>query len=73
MSKFDKHYTNGEITIYWQPDKCKHSGNCVRGLPAVFNYAKHPWIEMNGVPSAEIIEAVNRCPSGALSWFENKK
>lgn len=62
-----KEYTNGEVTILWQSGKCIHSGNCVRNLPSVFHPKDHPWIQPNSATSAEIIQTVAKCPSGALS------
>lgn len=32
-----KEYSNGEITIIWQAEKCIHSANCVRLLPNVYH------------------------------------
>ncbi|NYT01477.1 MAG: hypothetical protein GKC10_01795 [Methanosarcinales archaeon] len=63
-----KAYTNGEIVVYWEPDKCVHSANCVKGLPAVFNHKQRPWINMQGADSEEIMKAIDNCPSGALSY-----
>jgi uncharacterized Fe-S cluster protein YjdI len=62
-----KRYTNGEVTILWQPSKCIHSAVCFRGLPNVFDPRKRPWITPEGVPSEIIVEQVKKCPSGALS------
>ena len=64
-------YTNGEVTIIWQPKLCSHSGNCVRGLPQVFNSKIRPWINPQGADTAQIIEQVKKCPSGALSFVLN--
>jgi uncharacterized Fe-S cluster protein YjdI len=61
-----KEYTNGVITVVWQSGKCIHSGNCVKNLPGVFQPQQSPWIKMENASSAEIIAAVNKCPSGAL-------
>lgn len=66
-----KEYSNGEVTIVWKNALCKHSGNCVRGLPAVFHRNVHPWINANGAGTEEIIAQVNKCPSGALSFYMN--
>ena len=66
-----KHYTNGEVTVVWKSALCKHSGICVRGLPQVFNFLRRPWIVLADVDSATITNQVDRCPSGALSWFKN--
>ena len=63
----NKEYTNGEVTVVWKPQLCIHSENCVRGLPGVFNVNEKPWINMEGAPSDEIVAAVHKCPSGALT------
>jgi len=65
-----KQYSNGEITVVWQSSKCMHSGNCVKNLPAVFNPKSHPWINVENATTAEIVSAVAKCPSGALSIKE---
>jgi uncharacterized Fe-S cluster protein YjdI len=62
-----KEYTNGEVTIVWQSAKCQHSGNCIRNLPGVFRPKESPWIKIDGASSEEIVLAVSKCPSGALS------
>ena len=63
-----KEYTNGETTVYWEPEKCIHSRKCVNGLPQVFDRNKKPWINMEGASSEEIVKVIDRCPSGALSY-----
>ena len=65
-------YSNGEVTIVWQPDLCRHSGICVRGLPAVFDNKRRPWIDPSQSDTLTIIEQVKKCPSGALSYFMNE-
>lgn len=67
-----REYTNGEITVVWESKKCIHSGNCVRGLPQVFNLKKHPWIDATGADSETICAQVDKCPSGALTWYRNE-
>jgi uncharacterized Fe-S cluster protein YjdI len=62
-----KEYSNGEVTVVWQPDKCIHSAVCVKGLPNVFRPREVPWIEINAATSQEIVDQVSKCPSGALS------
>jgi uncharacterized Fe-S cluster protein YjdI len=63
-----KRYSNGEITVIWQPDLCQHSGVCARGLPDVFSPRRRPWIELAHADSPTIQAVVDRCPSGALTW-----
>ena len=63
-----KRYTNGEVTVIWQPSLCVHSAICFRGLPAVFDPRRRPWVVLDGHPSDAIITQVEECPSGALSF-----
>jgi putative redox protein len=62
-------YSNDEITVVWQPELCQHSTFCFKQLPEVFNPGKQKWIDPYGASSERIIEQVNRCPSGALSYI----
>ena len=62
-----KEYTNGEITILWQPKKCTHSGVCVKTLPKVYNPKLRPWIKMENATTEALKAQVAKCPSGALS------
>lgn len=66
-----REYSNGEVTVVWKPGKCIHSENCWRGLPGVFKPREKPWVDTEGAPSSEIINQVNKCPSGALSGYLN--
>ena len=63
----EKKYSNGEITVRWQPHVCQHSAICFRGLPQVFDPRKRPWVNIAGATSDEIVVQVAQCPSGALS------
>ncbi|QZK91318.1 (4Fe-4S)-binding protein [Flavobacterium sp. CHNK8] len=64
-----KEYTNGELTVVWQAGKCIHSGNCVRNNPDVFQPKEKPWIKIDASSSEKIRETVDKCPSGALTYF----
>ena len=63
----NKEYSNGDLTILWQPKKCTHAGVCVRTLPQVYNPKERPWIKIENASSEELRAQVNRCPYGALS------
>ena len=67
----DKKYSNGEVTVYWQPHKCIHATTCFKGLPDVFDPGKRPWVDIYGAFTDEIIDQVKQCPSGALSYHMN--
>ena len=59
---------NARIVVRYDVSICTHSGNCVRGLPAVFDVGKDPWINVNGAEPSAIAKAITACPSGALSY-----
>ena len=63
-----KEYSNKEIKVLWDPEKCMHAKECVKGLPQVFSRDRKPWIIMQGASSEEIMKIVDRCPSGALTY-----
>lgn len=66
--KIKKIYENGKIRVIWKPDRCTHSGNCVRGLPKVFDVRKRPWVDIDAADLEEIKRTIDTCPSGALSY-----
>ncbi len=66
-------YSNGELTIIWQPDLCQHSGICVKTLPQVYNPKERHWVKIENATTDELIAQINKCPSGALSYRLNKK
>jgi uncharacterized Fe-S cluster protein YjdI len=50
-------YKNDMLIVRYDPAICIHAGECVRGLPSVFNVAKKPWIDVNGAsPRGELID-----------------
>ena len=65
-------YHNDEITVVWKPEVCKHSGRCVTQLGSVFNTQARPWINMQGASAEAIINQVEKCPTGALSFYRNE-
>lgn len=71
MKDITKKYSNGEITVVWKPAVCIHSTECFQGLPKVFNPNQRPWINADAATTEQIIHQVNKCPSGALSYYRN--
>jgi len=69
--QISRSYTNGEVTVYWKPELCIHSANCLIGLPKVFNSSVKPWINPGAASTDEIIKVVNTCPSRALTYLKN--
>ena len=72
VKNITKTYTNGEITVVWKPGVCIHSTVCWKGLPEVFNPKDRPWIKVDNSTTERIISQVDKCPSGALSYYYNK-
>ncbi len=64
-------YETDEITIFWNSDKCRHAKMCVNGYPQVFEFARRPWIIVDGAESARIWKTIDKCPSGALGITYN--
>lgn len=67
MKNVIKRYSNGEITVVWEPAKCIHSKKCFHGLPKVFDPNQRPWVNIEGSNTQTISDQVTACPSGALS------
>lgn len=63
-----KPYVGEGITILDNRGVCSHDGSCIRLLPRVFRKSHLPWIDPDGAPVAQIIDVIEQCPSGALSY-----
>ena len=61
-------YETPEIVVTFDPNVCTHSGNCVRGLPAVFDVRRKRWVAPEAATAAEVAAQIERCPSGALQY-----
>jgi uncharacterized Fe-S cluster protein YjdI len=61
-------YKSDAIIVRFDPRICVHSGVCVRGLRAVFDVSKRPWVNVEGASAEAIAAQIRRCPSGALSF-----
>lgn len=69
MSRRLQVYETPEITVTFDPAICKHTGICVRGLPAVFDVKRKRWVRPEAASAAEVAAQVARCPSGALQSY----
>jgi CDGSH-type Zn-finger protein len=61
-------YRGRHITIYDNRGVCCHDMSCVNLLPSVFDRSRKRWINPDGAGVEEIIETIEKCPSGALSY-----
>ena len=66
-----KEYSNGEVTVVWEAEKCIHSAICVKGLPNVFDPEAKPWIAIDAASTDALVNQIKQCPSGALSFYMN--
>jgi len=61
-----KRYDGQDVEIVYDPGRCIHAAECVKGLPQVFDPERRPWIDPSGANAAAVAEVVARCPTGAL-------
>lgn len=66
-------YSNKDITIVWQPKICQHVAICVKSLPNVYKPKEKPWITIENASTDGLKKQISKCPSGALSFYENVK
>lgn len=59
-------YSSETITVTFDPTRCTHSAQCLRGLPQVFDVKRKRWIDPDAASADLIAAQVARCPSGAL-------
>ena len=64
-----KEYDNGQLTVVWKPGLWFHAKECVKGLPGVFNPDRKPWIKVDEATTEELKATIDKCPSGALSYY----
>jgi uncharacterized Fe-S cluster protein YjdI len=59
-------YETPAVTVTFDPNLCRHTGICLRGLPNVFDIRHKRWVRPDLAPADAVIAQVGRCPSGAL-------
>ena len=61
LMEVDKNmYSNGELTVVYDPKKCANAGLCCAGLSEVFRNSVIPWIDLDGASSEAVIPALGR-------------
>ena len=69
MHRFKKkEYQKEDLTVIWDMPKCIHSEKCWRNLGEVFRRNEKPWIYLEGADKERIMNQIDQCPSGALSY-----
>ena len=64
----ERAYAKDRIEVTWEPAFCIHVAECLRGLPAVFDNQRRPWIVVDNGSPGEIGDVIQRCPTGALHF-----
>ncbi len=64
-------YSNNDISVFWDSEKCFHAKRCVTLCPEAFDITRKPWINIDDAPTANVWKAVSECPSGALTITYN--
>ncbi len=68
METYKNIFTNGDVIVAYEPQRCIHAEACATGLSTVFKTSVIPWINLDGASTKKIISQVKKCPSGALSY-----
>ncbi|MGE3856224.1 MAG: CDGSH iron-sulfur domain-containing protein [Dehalococcoidia bacterium] len=61
-------YETGDLRVLWDSQRCIHVAECIRALPRVFNPLARPWVRIDAASAEAIVDAVTRCPTGALRY-----
>ncbi len=61
-------YTGRHIVVHYDEKVCTHSANCVKNLSGVFDITKKPWVNPDGAEVGKVMETIQGCPSGALTY-----
>ena len=62
-------YRGRGIVVLFNPDRCIHVAECLRGLPEVFDNSRNPWINPDAAPPDAVAEVIRLCPTGSLHYF----
>ncbi len=61
-------YHRPGLRVLWRSGLCNHNGNCSRSLPAVFDPARRPWVDVEAADIEDICRVIDACPTGALTY-----
>jgi uncharacterized Fe-S cluster protein YjdI/CDGSH-type Zn-finger protein len=61
-------YAAPDVTVTFDPTRCIHAAECIRALPDVFDSTRARWIRPERATATEVVDAVMRCPTGALHY-----
>lgn len=74
MSENEKYTFPGtKINVEWDGRLCIHVAECGQAKGELFVTGRQPWCQPDLVTLEDVIDVVERCPSGALTYESNEK
>ena len=61
-------YEGDGVVVHWNSERCIHTAICLKALPGVFDTGRRPWVSVDAADADAIATAIERCPSGALTY-----
>ncbi len=61
-------YAGDGIVVHWNAERCIHTGRCIAAQRHVFDPKRRPWVEPSLGTVDQIVVAIERCPTGALTY-----
>ncbi len=61
-------YKGADTEVQWDGRLCIHVGECGRATNDLFVGGREPWCQPDRVSSEEVVDVVDRCPTGALTY-----
>jgi CDGSH-type Zn-finger protein/uncharacterized Fe-S cluster protein YjdI len=62
-------YDGADAEVYWDQRLCIHVGECGRADNELFVGGRKPWCQPDRVDASEVVDVIERCPSGALTYL----
>lgn len=66
-------YPGQAIDVEWDERLCIHIGECGQAEGNLFVGGRQPWCQPDLANPNEVIDIVERCPSGALTWARKEQ
>jgi len=61
-------YPREEMGVQWDTRLCIHIGECGRAKGELFLGGRKPWCQPDLASTEEVVDVIERCPSGALTY-----
>lgn len=71
MSKGKVKYPGNKINVEWEEQLCIHISECGKAAGDLFVAGRDPWCQPDLNTMDEVVDVIERCPSGALSYNSN--